>query len=77
MAGHCEELSSSPENVPPAERPAPIGVWLEFDLDSDPIEGTLRQSERPPRRFTGCLGLSAALARVDRTPEPAAREKDE
>ena len=40
---------------------APIDVWLELDLDAQPIEGTLGRRDGPRRPFVGWLGLTAAL----------------
>jgi hypothetical protein len=38
-----------------------IRAWLELDMDSEPIRGALRPAGGQPRRFTGWLGLSAAI----------------
>jgi hypothetical protein len=35
-----------------------IRVWLELDLDAEPIEGTLGPSDTPPTAFIGWLGLT-------------------
>ncbi len=48
----------------PREDGAPIRVWLEVDLEGQPIEGTLSQPEGSSSRFTGWLGLTAALERL-------------
>ncbi len=53
-----------------------IGVWLELDLDAQPIEGTLSPPGDPPARFTGWLGLTAALEGL-RGHEPSAGKKDQ
>lgn len=53
------------------EDAAPIRVWLECDLDADPIEGTLTKPEGTHRSFTGWLGLTAALERLRAAHEPA------
>lgn len=48
---------------------ATLRLWLELDLDAEPIRGTLRQSGGPSSTFTGWLGLSAALERLREVPE--------
>lgn len=51
-------------------RPPAIKVWLELDMEIEPVEGTLRSRDGRKTRFIGWLGLSAALARFrDRTCE--------
>lgn len=45
----------------PSEETGPIQAWLELDLEVQPIEGTLRPPDGPPTRFSGWLGLTAAL----------------
>ncbi len=54
-----------------------IGVWLELDLDTQPIEGTLSRSDGRPRPSVGWLGLTAALAGLRGAGEPAPREQTE
>lgn len=39
----------------------PIQVWLEVDLEVQPIEGKLGPPHRPPTTFIGWVGLTAAL----------------
>jgi hypothetical protein len=39
----------------------PIRVWLEVDLEAQPIEGTLGPPHGPPTTFIGWVGLTAAL----------------
>lgn len=47
----------------PSDQPATsrIQVWLELDLDTLPIKGTLSAPDCPPIPFVGWLGLTAAL----------------
>lgn len=50
----------------PGARGTPIRIWLELDLDAQPIEGTLTPSDGGPSRFVGWLGLTAALEGLHR-----------
>jgi hypothetical protein len=36
-------------------------VWLELDLEAQPIEGTLTAPDGPATPFVGWLGLTVAL----------------
>ncbi len=51
-----------------------IRVWMEVDLDSNPIRGTLHTPDGPASSFTGWLGLTAALDGM--RSEPPAAEGD-
>lgn len=43
-----------------------LGLWLEVDLDSEPITGSIRVADETPRPFVGWLGLTAVLEAVHR-----------
>lgn len=38
-----------------------IGLWLEIQLDSEPICGSIRGADDAPKSFVGWLGLTALL----------------
>jgi hypothetical protein len=59
------------------ENDTAIGVWLELDLDAQPIEGTLTPPDRPPNPFVGWLGLTAALEALRRERGLPGRERGE
>ncbi len=40
---------------------SPIRAWLEADLETQPIEGTLSPPHGSPSPFVGWLGLTAAI----------------
>lgn len=54
--------------------PMPTRLWMEVDLDANPIRGTLRTPDGPPSSFTGWLGLTTALDGMRN--EPPAAEGD-
>lgn len=54
-----------------------IGVWLELDLDAQPIEGALSPPGGLPRSFIGWLGLTAALHGLRAGLDPASGEMTE
>jgi hypothetical protein len=54
----------------PAEHASAIRIWLELDLDAEPIEGTLTPPREGPSRFVGWLGLTAALEGLHRAHAP-------
>ena len=43
-----------------------MGVWLEIDLDSEPISGSIRAEDDTPKPFVGWLGLTAVLETLRR-----------
>jgi len=47
-----------------------IGLWLELDVGSGPISGTIRVGDEAPKTFFGWLGLTAVLESA-RTEQPA------
>lgn len=55
----------------------PLALWLELDLEAQPINGTLAPPCGPSVPFVGWLGLTAALEKLRGELEPPAREKDE
>lgn len=57
-----------------AQTVAPIALWLELDLDAQPIAGTLSPPGGPASPFVGWLGLTAALAGLRREPESPTTE---
>lgn len=55
----------------------PVALWLELDLDAQPIKGTLAPPRGPSVPFVGWLGLTAALEGLRGAHEPPVREKAE
>lgn len=41
-----------------------IRLWLEIDLESEPISGTIRVADEAPKPFLGWLGLTSLLETV-------------
>ncbi len=70
MASHRGPLSAA----------SAIRVWMEVNLDSNPIRGTLRSPGRSPSAFVGWLGLTVALdglrAGADPPPPHATAEQE-
>ncbi len=46
------------------DRTTVLGLWLDVDVNADPIKGTLRLPGGHPEAFVGWLGLTAALDRI-------------
>jgi hypothetical protein len=74
------KTSASPDHCRMATEHGETHLTLRIDLEADPIMGSLRSSDAASRRFSGWIGLAAALeairAELAQEPEPQVKSRD-